>query len=261
MASSPDFLILGAKRGGTTSLFHYLMEHPATTNPTKKELDYLYAKDFDPITYQSFFPNPGYTGEATPNYLIVETCALRIRQLNPHVKLIALLPEPVGRILSEYPKQVARGMVTESLASLIRAEKRRLDEVSIETALRDLDYFHRHRRTSYLLRGLYYHSLKIWHAVFPPPSLLVLSSEQLFEDPRATLAEVLEFLGLDPWTDSPLPRLNSTTEWIEKGESAAPVDPALLADLADFYAPHNESLNQYLGRDFGWVAPTHFNGY
>lgn len=261
MSAKPDFLILGAKRGGTTSLFHYLMQHPAARAPANKELDYLYARTFDPSIYRSFFPGTGYSGEATPNYLIVETCARRIREINPQVKLIVLLREPVQRILSEYPKQLARGLVTESLLSLTRAEKKRLTDLSIETALCDLDYFHCHRRTSYLLRGLYYSALKMWHAVFPPESLLILTSEQLFENPRATLAEVLTFLGLDAWTDTPFPKLNSTKEWSPGSRSVLSLSPALLEELAEFFAPHNENLCRYLGTDFGWIAPTRFNGY
>lgn len=261
MAVKPDFLIIGAKRSGTTSLFSYLMQHPSTASPKKKELDYLYAKDFNPDTYREFFPDTGYTGEATPNYLIAQVCARRIREINPDVKLIALLREPVARILSEYPKQVARGMVSESLASLTRAETKRLSAISIEKALGDLDYFHHHRRTSYLLRGLYYHALKMWHEVFPPESLLVVNSEQLFENPCTVVKEVLEFLALDPWTEVPFLKLNSTSEWLDERKSIVPIEPALLEELALYFVPHNERLIEYLDRDFGWVAPTHFNGW
>ena len=260
VAAKPDFLILGAKRSGTTSLFYCLMQHPATASPMKKELDYLYAKDFNPSKYQKYFPVEGYTGEATPNYLITQVCARRIKEINPNVKLIALLREPVARILSEYPKQVARGIVGESLASLTRVEKKRLSEISIEAALCDLDYFHRHRRTSYLLRGLYFHALKMWYDVFPSESLLVLSSEQLFENPRASVNQVLEFLSLEPCNDISLPKLNSTSEWAEEGNPTVSIGVDLLEELALYFAPYNEQLCQFLGRDFGWVAPTQFDG-
>ena len=261
IAMKPDFLILGAKRAGTTSLFDYLMQHPKTVSPAKKELDYLYAKDFKSSVYLNFFPTEGFTGEATPNYLIAETCARRIRELNPHIKLIALLREPVSRMLSEYPKQFARGLVTESLSQLVHAEIERLHDISIEGALSDLDYFHRYRRTSYLLRGLYLPSLKAWHKVFPRESLLVLNADQLFNDAQSTLDLVLEFLELEPWSGGKLQRLNSTKGWMSKSDSPAKIQSCLLAELAQYFAPHNERLYEYLGQDFEWTAPAQYHGY
>jgi len=95
----PNFLIIGVPRGGTTSLFNYLIQHPLINPPLWKEVDFFGTNFNKGIQwYKSFFPlrKKGYlTGEASPNYLYHKLAPRRISETIPKAKIIALLRNPV----------------------------------------------------------------------------------------------------------------------------------------------------------------------
>ena len=99
----------------------------------------------------------------------------------------------------------------------------------------------RHERT---LKGPKVDRLKLWHEHFPPERLLVLRSEDLYEDPPAVLDQVIDFLGLPSW------KLTEFKAYNQKPYQ--PIRPETRRGLAEYFAPHNQRLYEYLGRDFGW---------
>src|SRR5215470_4416040 len=120
----PTFLIIGAQRCGTTSLFKAIAEHPAVVPPTFHKgvhyFDINYPRGID--WYQGHFPTrfagrratagldvPPATGESSPYYLHHPAAPARIAAALPDVKLIALLRDPVERAFSAYKHEVARG--------------------------------------------------------------------------------------------------------------------------------------------------------
>jgi|SRR5690242_3518862 len=113
----PHFLIIGAQRCGTTSLFEYLARHPDVAPPSAKELHFFdseYHKG--DAWYRERFPslrNGFITGEATPYYIFHPHTPTRVRDWNSKVKLIVLLRNPVDRAYSHYHHEVRLG--TESL--------------------------------------------------------------------------------------------------------------------------------------------------
>ena len=112
----PDFLISGAQRGGTTSLYNYLQAHPCFELPTTKELHFFDRKFHRGLAwYRAHFPTylekcfaqriqgrAFLTGEATPNYLFHPLVSRRVAEVLPRVKLIVLLRNPVDRAFSHY---------------------------------------------------------------------------------------------------------------------------------------------------------------
>src|SRR4030066_135636 len=113
----PDFLIIGTQKGGTSSLFHLLIQHPQIhpLDSKVKEVHYFdrrrnYKKG--ELWYRSHFPlrdtiNPGeLVGEATPAYLFFPDAAKRIQKDLPNAKLICLLRNPTERAISHYFMQV-----------------------------------------------------------------------------------------------------------------------------------------------------------
>src|SRR5690606_33886153 len=111
----PDFIIVGAQKAGTTSLFHYLSEHPQIISPYKKEVHYFDGglnPEIDTFKkgekwYRSNFPRKPKsksikTFEASPLYLFNPLAPQRIKDLLPNVKLIILLRDPVERAISQY---------------------------------------------------------------------------------------------------------------------------------------------------------------
>lgn len=107
----PRFLIIGAQKAGTTSLFDYLSHHPYLVPSRQKEVcffsnDELYQKG--EAWYHSHFPMPyrvlkgSLAYEATPEYLFYPQCPERIFQYNAGMKLIIILRDPVERAYSAW---------------------------------------------------------------------------------------------------------------------------------------------------------------
>lgn len=105
---TPDFIIIGVQKGGTTSLYSYLTQHPQIAPATQKEIHY-FDFNFDKSTdwYCSHFSTSSegeylLAGEASPYYIFHPQVPQRIYDLFPQVKIIALLRNPVERAISHY---------------------------------------------------------------------------------------------------------------------------------------------------------------
>jgi Sulfotransferase domain len=254
----PDYIIIGAQKCGTSSLYRYLNDHPAIAPAAGKEVHYFdwhYSRG--PRWYRAHFPTivaremfraragrPLVTGEASPYYLFHPHAPGRIKALLPNVKLIALLRNPVERALSAYHHQVRAGSEPLPFDEAMDQEPARLapevDRLTQDPAYKSMA----HRRFSYLARGRYADQLEAWFRVFPREQLLVVRSEDFFEEPAATVAQVLEFLGLPRGNLKGFRRFNA-------GYYGS-VEPAIQARLIEYFAPHNERLYALLGCDLGW---------
>jgi hypothetical protein len=184
------------------------------------------------------------TGEASPYYMFHPRVPDRVNALLPHVKLIALVRDPVERTFSAYHHQVRRGSESLSFVEAIEQEPHRLAG-EVEKLMQDDTYrSHSHRHHSYLARGIYADQLDAWLRVFPRPQMLVIKSEDFFDRPADVVGEVLTFLGLPPFTSQTFQRFNV-------GEYEQ-MDPEVRKRLVEYFAPRNERLYKLLGRDFGW---------
>ncbi len=140
MRLMPDFIIIGAMRGGTTSLYSYLTEHPNIGPAYMKEVHFFdvyfhkglpwYRAQF-PSTVQKYYTERVQkqnfiTGEASPYYLFHPHAPRRIARLLPHVKLIVQLRNPVSRAYSHYYHEVNGGHEKLSFAEAIDREEDRI---------------------------------------------------------------------------------------------------------------------------------------
>lgn len=257
LRSLPDYLIIGAQRSGTSSLYNYLVQHPAVLAALKKEVHYFddgFGHDLS--WYRAHFPLEiqrglvGYwhgvcrIGEASPYYLLHPHAARRISQVLPDVRLIVLLRNPVDRAESHYHHEVRRGRESLSFEEAIDREPDRLAG-ELERLTADETYVSfNHRRFSYLTRGRYVEQLPAWRALFPEDRLLILRSEDLFADPAAVVNRVFEWLGLPPWNTGSFKKFNQA--------QYSRMNPATRARLQAYFRPYNRRLAEYLGRDLGW---------
>src|SRR6056297_3866495 len=107
----PDFLGLGAQRSGTSTLNHYLSQHPQFRAPIRKEVHYFDKNYYRGVEwYKGYFPMQSrsrisVTGEVSPFYIFHPYCAERIARDLPHARFIVLLRNPVSRAISHYWKQ------------------------------------------------------------------------------------------------------------------------------------------------------------
>ena len=261
----PDFLIVGTKRGGTTSLFNYLLMHPGVLglypqSRGKKSTDWFFADRTQSYAwYRSHFHTArqkvrlgarlGYapvSGEASPYYLWDPRIAEVVRQHSPEVRAIALLRDPVERAWSHYQERSQNGVEPLGFAEALRAEPRRL-EGELERMAADPTYHSTaHDWYSYRARGIYLPQLKNWRRSFPADQLLVLRSEDMYTDVQGVFDQVGDFLGLGRVT---LP----TTKTFNASHRKSSVPEPVRGELAKFYAPYNAELEEYLGRSLDWT--------
>ncbi|WP_293335484.1 sulfotransferase domain-containing protein [Microcoleus sp. CAWBG58] len=246
----PDFIIIGVQKGGTTSLYNYLIQHPQIAPAAQKEIHYFDLNfDKSPDWYYSQFPQIQsgeqlLTGEASPYYIFHPRVAQRIHDLCPKVKIIALLRNPVERAISHYHYYIKIGYESLSLESAIAQEPERL-KGEIEKILASPTYeSYNHRHYTYLSRGIYADQLPAWMQLFPKSQLLILKSEDLYVNPCGTYNSVLKFLGLPPHELETYEKYNSN--------QYPPVSETVYEQLRAYYRSPNQRLAQLCDRDFGW---------
>ena len=247
--TGPDFVIIGAQRGGTTSLHAYLAAHPHISTPATKELHFLTDRhERGRDWYLGQFPvrlPPGIlTGEATPYALFHPLAARRLHEIAPEARPIALLRNPVDRAYSHYRHERDRGVETLDFAAALDAEEERLGGEEAKLA-GDATYVSAaHKHSSYMARGDYAPQLRRWLEVFPREQILVVRSEDLYRRSTETLARIAEFLTIGPDVRIPFSAHNQT--------AGSPLDPETRRRLSRHFAPLNAKLADLLGWDPGW---------
>jgi len=265
----PDFLLIGAQKAGTTSLYAYLVAHPDVRPAGRKEVHY-FDLGFRPGAergerwYRSMFPlrarlafertargRPVVTGEASPYYLFHPLAPRRAAALVPRARLLVLVRDPVERAWSHYRHEVAAGREPLYFAAALDAEPQRL--AGAEADLRngvDSSAARSHRTHSYVARGRYAEQLRSWLAHYPREQLLVLTAEELFGTPEPVWREAVEFLGLRPAAPP-------TFEVHNPGAADASADvmePAVRRRLQAAFAGPNADLAELLGRALPWAG-------
>jgi hypothetical protein len=209
-----DFIIVGAQKSGTTSLFQHLRRHPEISLPVGKEVPYfshdtVYARGWTAYMrnlarHESFADPMRKWGTVTPQYMVggvyqpagdvaarnddERTVPLRINERLPNARLIAILRDPVERALSHHRMLVMRGL-----------ERRSFDDAIGELLHPDvLEQSRRYprERTGYIAWGEYGRILAGYFDVFPREQILVVFTEELERAPAQLLSRVQEFIGV-----------------------------------------------------------------
>lgn len=255
----PDFVIAGAAKAGTTSLFGWLSEHPFIAPACKKEVHYFdynhfrgedwYRKHFPPASDRERFASehgvPFLTGEASPSYLSHQWAPERLARLVPDAKLLIAMRNPVDRAYSQF--QMSRRENEEPLESFVDAVAAEEQRLAPERARMLADPAYNSWPIgcwSYLMRGRYAEQLERWMEFFRPEQFHFLTLEQLAVDPQRELDRVHEFLGVPSHEYESLPRLH-VAAYDSIGSDAR-------ERLSDYFRPHNERLYEMVGTDFGW---------
>ncbi|MCC5841395.1 MAG: sulfotransferase [Opitutales bacterium] len=239
----PDFLIIGAMKAGTTSLFNYLCMHPQVIGSVPKEIFYFCSHPGrGERWYRRHFPRRrqlaakgALCGEATPTYLASSEAPIRAHALIPQAKLLALLREPAARAVSHYHHRCRAGR-----------ESRSVDEVFSPSMVARIEAGCPDGETETLLyeRSLYSRGLRPWLEAYPRDQILVLEAETLFANPQVTVNRVVEFIGLEPFS------LPAATAYNAAG-SKTPL-PQSFDRLAAAFAKLNQDLPA-MGISCSWL--------
>lgn len=201
----PNFLIIGAHKAGTTSLYHYLKQHPQIYMSSVKETNFL---DYEgenwefrgpggnviklfPVTnieaYQTLFQevsNETAIGEASPRYLYNPRVPERIQHYIPDTKLIAILRDPVERAFSNFSHFVRDGYEP-------------LDDFSQAIQEAEVRFRNDLPGGKYVRYGFYYAHLKTYFERFNRAQIRIYLYEEFKANPLCVLQDIFRFLNVD----------------------------------------------------------------
>ncbi|MCA1737100.1 MAG: sulfotransferase domain-containing protein [Actinobacteria bacterium] len=255
----PDFLVIGAQRCGTSSLYMYLSRHPHVLPSLRKEIEYFSTRYQEgEAWYRAHFPlevrmasgrHPSQTFEATPDYLLHPEAPGRAARLIPAARLILLVRDPVTRAYSHYQHNRRLGQEPLSFEDALDQEEPRLASEA-EKIRKDPSYQARPlRRYSYATRGRYAEQLERWLAHFEPEQVLILGSNDLFGQTAPAFDRIQRFLGLPAWQP---PRFRNYSYLGRPDSPLPPLQDALRRRLAREFAEPNQRFYDLVGKDFGW---------
>jgi hypothetical protein len=193
-------LICGVQKGGTTSLYYYLKEHPQLLAPVRKELHFFDDEDRvdwtapDYSLYHAHFPVCAIDRmafEATPIYVSWPRALNRIQAYNPGMRLIILFRDPIERAWSHWCMEYSRGAEVLPFAVAIRQGRWRLRGIAPSA-----DAW---RVYNYVERGFYARQVRRVLNLFPRHQVLFLRSRDLRDNHQATLGQIAEFLRIEPF--------------------------------------------------------------
>ena len=178
----PNFLVIGAMKGGTTALYRYLQPHPESSCPPSRRWSSSCRSELEtrPHWYRRQFAGAGSNeiavGEASNAYTkypqfmgVPERIAAQI----PDVRMVYVVRDPIDRIRSHYQTRVWQG-----------DERAPIDRAVVEDR-RYVDY------------SRYWFQLQRYLPCFPPEQFLVITTERLRNARIETLHRVYDFLDID----------------------------------------------------------------
>ena len=255
----PSFVLAGAQRCGTTSLYRALIDHPSVLSPVHHKgvnyFDVNYEAGWE--WYLGHFPLRSLaslrargtgaepvTFDASGYYSYHPHAARRLGADLPDVKVLLMVRDPVERAYSAYKHELGRRFETEDFLRALQLEDERV-EPELARMHSDEGYASfTHRHNSYRRRGQYAEQLSRLREQVGPDRVLVVDSHDFFTQPEVEYARVLGFLGLQPHLPARFDR------WNARPGSDMPSDARRF--LSEAFAPHNEELGRLLGRPPSW---------
>lgn len=211
-----DFIIIGAQKAGTTTLFKLLSEHPQVFVPPGKELPFFNRDSANDETYAAFMeehfsvqPNETRVGKVTPHYLSDPAVPARLKALTPKTRLVAILRDPVERAYSHYRMSLRRSIESRSFAEAVVDM---LEPTDLAEA-RALITGRKSENRTYVVWGEYGRLLAPYADEISRNDFLVMSTKELEYNPEATMRRLLEFLGV------PIVELPSLGQKLHRGGS------------------------------------------
>lgn len=209
----PNFLVIGANRCGTTSLYHLLAQNPDICMSRPKETRFYTTRPGAGVQayWRDHWPHwagQALAGEATPSYLTLPFVAPLVATDLPQAKLLAIVRNPVDRAYSVWWMYHSRRLDDLDFPGAVQANLQRLASgpgfdgpdgfQQWRAAKGPLERREAIEARMYLDGGYYADNLQRWLRHYPRDRLKVCFLEDLQRDPRTFLADVLAFLGTTP---------------------------------------------------------------
>ena len=251
----PECFVIGVVRSGTTSLYHYLSQHPSIAPAAYDELGYFDDNYHLGVNwYKSLFPTKFtknkiikkhgkfLTYDVTPFYIYNPLVAKRIFESFPKAKIISNLRNPIDRAYSNYNDALEMGDIKIPFEEVVQIAMDEIDKnkskLNNEAYIVDTYY------ENILARGFYADQLKIWFEKFQKNQLLMIPSEDLAQKTDHILTKIFEFLDLPYFKIKDLTKQNK--------REYPPMKAETRKLLIEFYRPYNEKLYNLINQHFDW---------
>jgi len=251
----PECFVIGVVRSGTTSLYHYLGQHPCIGPSAYDEIGYFDENYHLGINwYKSLFPTKFtrdkiikkhgkfLTYDVTPFYIYNPLVTRRIFESFPQAKIISNLRNPIDRAYSNYIIMLQDGDTTKTFEEIVKMEMDEIDKS--KSKLNDESYIVDTFYENLLARGFYANQLEVWFEKFQKNQLLMISTEDLAQKTDQVLTKVFEFLDLPYFKIRDFTKQNKREYPLMKDETRKL--------LIEFYKPHNEKLYSLINQHFDW---------
>ena len=274
----PKVFIIGAKKGGTTSLYQYLSMHPnfkgiRINNSKWVGETFYFAQKYGKVSLNSYlhqFPKGKMSGDASVDNLLHCKASVRILKTcgGNNVKIIVLLRHPIQRYVSNFMMRVTGGTYQQHSNSSSIHDQLMFDIKLLKKRLNGRPVPHRASEWSRLLclfeccqnilyEGFYYAFVMNWLCNFPKENILFVNSEEMFWRPALILKQVLDFVGLRPLNDEVLYEI--TSHVYNKGvkpflpqHHISPSDQEL---LLSYYSSFNDGILDLLSwQEIDWSS-------
>jgi len=251
----PDFLVIGAKRCGTTSLYQHLPEHPCISKSPHDNMGFFndnfhlgvnWYKSFFPTTFtrkkiKSKFGN-FLAFDVTTKYMEEESTANNVYQTKPNMKIIIILRNPVDRAYSQYHLSVRQTAERRSFEDVVEENMNRLNKESHEHYGRKPKFSV--EEDNHLKKGLYALQLRYWLKIFPRENILIVSTEEFESNQQIIYNKIFEFLNISKFEVK-------NTKKMEKG-NYPPMKSETRNLLLDYFRSHNHELFELINIKFDW---------
>ncbi|WP_462252986.1 sulfotransferase domain-containing protein [Ekhidna sp.] len=228
----PNFLVIGAQKAGTTSLYHYLKQSNSLFLPKKKEFHFFTRYSGDDKAkleeYLEFFktcPEDKIAGEVSPSYLVSEKAFENIATLLSEPKLIAILRHPIDRAYSNFIHARREGL--DKNTDFEKAIEEELNSENADEA----------RFKNYIGKGFYYKHLKKYYDHFGKDNIHVILAEDLKNNASREVNSCLKFLGA---------RQIDKLETINENKGQIPKHPILRPFLKLYYRSFSRKYKQVI---------------
>lgn len=200
MTNLPNLIIAGIRKGGTTSLSHYLGQHPDICSSELKKVGYFlplkYDNDVGPLdSYAEHFEHCAgsrYRMEATPGYFLGGAkIAQPMADVLPDARVLIVLREPVDALWSHYRFVRSHLRIDEDMDFAAYLDRSRRLMATGEDLLRENAAYVAYRG------GFYEQPLTEWSDAFGD-GLRILFFDDLHADVVGMLSDLMVWLDLDP---------------------------------------------------------------
>lgn len=252
----PDIIIIGVRKGGTRALLEMLNLHDTIATAQSEvhffNVDAHYQQGLEWYTSQMPLARPDQlTVEKTPAYFTSIDTPERILHMNPSVRLLLIVRDPVDRVLSDYT-QVFHNQL----------QKHKIPQTIEDLLLQDGELNLSYKAVN---RSVYHPHMQRWLQVFPRDSFHLVDGDTLIRDPLSEMKKVEHFLHLKPQITEENFYFNQTKGFYclkgkgrehclheSKGRTHPNVAPEILQKLCKYFQEPNRKFFELVGRTFDW---------